>query len=120
MFKEKEMKEAKIEVFTSPTCPFCPGAVKVAEELAKDMPGIKVVETSMGTEKGRKRAQNNDVRSVPTLFITGTGYPDRIGYVGAPSKDKLKKMVNIATGNEKWEEPVSFFARLTKRLKIKI
>jgi glutaredoxin len=116
------MAEAKIEVFTSPTCPFCPGALKAAKEMAKDMPEIKVVETSTGTEQGRRRAEHNDVRSVPTLFITGNGYPDRIGYIGVPSKDKLKKIVNIAMGKEKWEEKKEegLFSRIAKKLKIKI
>jgi len=114
------MKEAKIEIFTSPTCPYCPNAVRVAKELSKEMPEIKILETNTGTEKGRKRAENNDVRSVPTLFITGDGYPERIGYIGAPSKDKLRKMVNIATGKERWEEPDGFLSRLSKNLKIKI
>lgn len=110
------MAEVKIEVFTSPTCPFCPKAVEVSKAIAKEMPEVKVIETSTGTEKGRKRAEANEVRSVPTLFITGTGYPDRIGYIGAPSHDKLKKMVNIALGKEEWKEQEGLFSRIIKKL----
>ena len=34
----------KIEVFTSPTCPHCPAAVKVVEEAKKQIEGIEIEE----------------------------------------------------------------------------
>ena len=111
--------KAKIEIFTSPTCPYCPRAVQVAEELGRERDDIKIIETSTYSHKGSRRAENLGVRSVPTLFITGPGYPDRIGYIGAPSKEKLGKMVNIALGKEQWEQPEGLLSRLMK-IKIKI
>jgi len=30
------MEKSKIEVFTSPTCPHCPSAVKLAKELEQE------------------------------------------------------------------------------------
>ena len=115
------MAEVKIEVLTSPTCPFCPQALRVARELSKEKAGIKVIETSTGTKDGSRRAEQNKVRSVPTLFIKGSAFPDRIGYVGVPAKEKLAKMVNIALGEEEWieEKKESIFSRLSK-IKIKL
>lgn len=114
------MPEAKIEIFFSPTCPYCPAALKVAKELSKERDDFKITETNTWSEKGKKRAELYNVRSVPTLFITGNAFPDRIGYVGAPSKEKLSKMLDIATGKAKWEEQEGFFSRLAKKLKIKL
>jgi len=115
-------EKAKIEVFTSPTCPHCPHAKKVVQELSKEREDIKFIETSTATHKGQKRSESLGVRSVPTLFIKGPGYPDRIGYVGTPSKSQLNKMVNIALGLESWEEEKkeSFFSKISKRINIKI
>lgn len=109
----------KIEIFTSPTCPYCPSAVKLAKELLKERNDFKIVESSTGTEYGRKRAQSFDVRSVPTLFITGPATNDRIGYVGVPSKNSLNKMLNIASGKEKWPEQKkeSFFSKIIKKFR---
>ncbi len=114
-----EIPEAKIEIFTSPTCPFCPGAVKAAKELSKEREDFKIEETSTGTEKGRKRANSLDVRSVPTLFITGPGTEERIGYIGVPSKQALNKMLNIALGKEKWESKEGkegLFSKIIKKI----
>ncbi|MEM3373916.1 MAG: thioredoxin family protein [Candidatus Woesearchaeota archaeon] len=110
----------KVEIFTSPTCPYCPHAVKLAKELLKERNDFKIVETSTGTYEGRKRAENFDVRSVPTLFITGPGTQERIGYVGVPSKNTFNKMLDIALGKEKWpeqEKKESIFSRLFNKLK---
>jgi len=111
--------KAKIEIFTSPTCPYCPRAVSVAQELKKERDDIKIIETSTYSAKGQKRARMLGVRSVPTMFITGPAYPDRIGYVGAPSKSRLNQMVNIALGIEEWKQPESLWSKL-KKIKIKI
>ncbi len=92
----------KIEVFTSPTCPHCPRAKSALDQFSKSNSFVKVVETSTGTNKGRKRAELFGVRSVPTLFITGPGTKDRIGFIGVPSQSQLKKMANIALGKESW------------------
>jgi glutaredoxin len=106
---------AKIEIFTSPTCPYCPGAVKAAREFAKGN-DVQVVENSTATMQGSKRAEEYDVRSVPTLVITGPGSSERIGYVGIPSQSGLKKMVNIALGKEGWEEPEGLLSKIKKKL----
>lgn len=113
--------KVKIEVFTSPTCPHCPHAKKAAAEFAKDNDEIKVVETSTATNEGRKRSQNFGVRSVPTLFITGPGTSERIGFVGTPSQSQLRRMANIALGEENWpEQEPGFFSKLFNRIKIKV
>ncbi len=113
-------QKVKIEVFTSPTCPHCPHAKKAAFDFAGERDYVKVVESSTATSKGKKRADNFGVRSVPTLFITGPGTPDRIGFVGTPSQKQLEKMTKIALGKENWPEEKGLFSRIAEKLNIKI
>jgi glutaredoxin len=111
-----KMDTAKIEVFTSPTCPHCPSAKKAVMKFAEGKDYIKIVETSTATHEGQKRARQYEVRSVPTLFVTSSSYPDKIGYVGVPSENGLKKMTDIALGKDKWDEgkKEGIFSRIAK------
>ncbi|MBT3721513.1 hypothetical protein HN789_01825 [archaeon] len=115
-----QSSKIKIEVITSPTCPHCPHAKNAVNKFAKDNEYIKVVEYSTATHEGRKKSQQLDVRSVPTLFISGPGSADRIGFVGSPSQNQLKKMVGIAKGEDNWPKEEGLFEKLAKKLKIKI
>ena len=110
------METVKIEIFTSPTCPHCPNAKKAVMKFAEGKDFIKVVETSTATNDGQRRARTYDVRSVPTLFITSQNYPDKIGYVGVPSDNGLKKMTDIALGKTGWDEgkKEGLFSRIAK------
>ncbi|MFH2021000.1 MAG: thioredoxin family protein [archaeon] len=105
-------QNVKIEVFTSPTCPHCPHAKKAVEKFAAGRENIKIVETSTASREGQRRAETFGIRSVPTLFITGPGTADRIGYAGVPSEKGLSKMVNIALGKENWEEEQGFLEKI--------
>jgi small redox-active disulfide protein 1 len=92
----------KIEVFTSPTCPHCPAAKKIAQKVASNREDVKVVETSTYTKDGQHRAREFDVRSVPTLFVTSQDNPDRIAFVGVPGENQLNRMIDISLGKEEW------------------
>ena len=80
-----------IEIFTSPTCIYCPAAKKIVEEVAgKD---ITVVEHSSATPEGRRRASEFGIQSVPTIFVSGPGTKEIIGFRGSPSKEGLLKAI---------------------------
>jgi protein-disulfide isomerase len=110
--------QAKIQLFSSPTCPHCPHAKKAIMNVLKKRDDAKLIELSTATQVGRKKANLYGVRGVPTLFVSGPGHEERIGYVGVPSTDGLNKMINISLGKEKWEEKKSLFQKL-KNIKIK-
>ena len=115
------MTSAKIEIFTSPTCPHCPSAKRAVSDFAKNRDDVKVVETSTATKKGSDRAMRFDVRGVPTIIVTGPGTDERIGYVGAPSKSGLEKMVRIAKGEDNWDvKGPGILARIAKKFKINL
>jgi small redox-active disulfide protein 1 len=110
----------KIEIFTSPTCPHCPHAKRIAMAVAKTRE-VKVIETSTYNKEGQKRANHYNIRSVPTLFITSPEIPDRIAFAGVPSENQLNRMLDIAEGKENWpEKKEGLFSRIAKKLKIKI
>jgi len=91
------MAKLKIEVFTSPTCPHCPGAVRATEELLNENPGLKDkvswMEMSTGSPQGRAKANAYGIRSVPTVILTRDD-GETMGYRGAPTQRIYKKMVD--------------------------
>jgi len=80
-----------IEIFTSPTCIYCPQAKKTVEEVVDE--DITVVEHSAATPEGRKRAQEFGIQSVPTIFVSGPKTKEMIGFRGNPSKEGLLKAI---------------------------
>ncbi|MCK5282128.1 MAG: thioredoxin family protein [Nanoarchaeota archaeon] len=112
--------KVKIEVFTSPTCPHCHPALNLAKQIEKERDDVKVTELSTATPHGHRKAQQMEVMSVPTTFVTGSEYPQKIAFRGLPSKKGLLKAVDISLGKAEWEEPKGFFRSLLEKLPIKI
>ncbi|MDR2873679.1 MAG: MJ0307 family thioredoxin [Methanobrevibacter sp.] len=72
-----------IEVFTSPTCGYCPMAIDVvnqAKEKLQDKINVEIV--NVATEV--QRAQDYGIMGVPAIAIDGN-----IEFVGAPTLDDL-------------------------------
>lgn len=83
-----------VEIFTSPTCVYCPGAKKVLEEVTKDSEDILVFEHSSATQEGRQRAQEFGISSVPTIFVSSPGNKEILAFQGIPSKNKLAEAIS--------------------------
>ena len=98
------MEKSRIEIFTSPTCPHCPGALELAREVEREREDVEVVELSTLSEEGRTKAQEFGVMSVPTIFVKGPKHGEILGFRGAPSKERLIKAVEISLGLKKAEE----------------
>lgn len=113
----------KINVFTSPTCPHCPSAVKAVDGIKDEVEGIIVEELSTATPKGQKLARKHNIMSVPTIIIEGVTQ-ENIGFRGTPSKKSLLKAINIAKGIDQFEEKKGFFENLAEiiqdKFKVKI
>lgn len=73
----------KIEVFTSPTCPYCPMAIEVVDEAKKDLGDVLEVET-VDIMQDREKAVNYGLMAVPAIAMNGV-----VKFVGAPSKEEL-------------------------------
>jgi len=73
----------KVEVFTSPNCPYCPMAEQVVEEAKNEIgDGMDVEVVNIMTD--RQRAIDYGIMAVPAIAINGV-----IEFVGAPSKEEL-------------------------------
>ena len=89
----------KVEVFTSPTCPHCPSAVRLARSVEEKIPDIvKVVETSSGTHFGYQRMKKFNIMATPTIIISGPAISEKIGFRGTPSREKFLKAISEASG----------------------
>ncbi len=92
-----DIGKSKIEVFTSPTCPHCPTALKLAKEIEATRDDVKVIETSTGTQAGHRRAEQFNIMTVPTVFVKGPKH-DIIGFRGPPMRKELIHAVDISLG----------------------
>jgi len=90
------MKDVKLEVFYSETCPNCPPQKQLAEKLAEAEDGVKAKLTNVS--RNQKRAQNHGVRAVPTTIISGPGIDEKIGLRGVTREEKLRQMIKVAKG----------------------
>jgi small redox-active disulfide protein 1 len=77
----------KIEVFTSPSCPYCPMAIEVVDAVKKEMHDDIEVE-QIDIMQDREKAIEYGLMAVPAVAINGT-----VKFVGAPEKNELKTAI---------------------------
>ncbi|MDR3223191.1 MAG: MJ0307 family thioredoxin [Methanobrevibacter sp.] len=73
----------KIEVFTSPTCRYCPTAKDIVMK-AKEQLQDKIDVEEVNIMEDKKRANAYGVMAVPTIVIDGV-----VEFVGTPALDDL-------------------------------
>ncbi len=121
-----------IELFTSPTCPYCPAAKKVAKEVVGEMNGGEknLVKNAGGTgdsekkvlvelreydtweETGQAKAREYGIMAVPSIIVSGAGINEKILVEGAPSKKDLLAAIEMAEGKRSIEKKKSFWGNL--------
>lgn len=70
---EQKREKLKIEIYTSPTCPYCPAALRMLQKavgIYKE--AIEVTEVSVASSEGQQLAAVYDVQATPTIVIDGT------------------------------------------------
>ncbi|AAB85307.1 MULTISPECIES: MJ0307 family thioredoxin [Methanothermobacter] len=77
-----------IEVFTSPTCPYCPMAIEVVDEAKKEF-GDKIDVEKIDIMVDREKAIEYGLMAVPAIAINGV-----VRFVGAPSREELFEAIN--------------------------
>lgn len=84
------MVKVKLELFYSPTCPYCPLAKKMVAEVAPQFGDkLDVEEVNTWTPEGQRRAIAYGIHAVPTIAIAG-----KVKFVGVPpSKEELAKAI---------------------------
>ena len=73
----------KVEVFTSPSCPYCPMAERVVEEAKQEVGADMEVEV-VNIMNDRQRAIDYNIMAVPAIAINGV-----VAFVGAPTFEEL-------------------------------
>lgn len=110
--------QAKMLLFTSPTCPHCPAAKQAAAEVAKSRNDVVFEELSTALPKTQKKAQKYEIRSVPTFIINGPAFSENIGLAGVQSKEVLHKYLDISLGKRELEQKKSFTDKLKEGFRI--
>ncbi|MBP2143212.1 small redox-active disulfide protein 1 [Methanococcus voltae] len=73
----------KVEVFSSPSCPHCPAAKRVVEQVVKEMDNIEVLHVNVMEHP--EKAIELGIMAVPAIAIDGD-----VVFVGAPSLEDFK------------------------------
>lgn len=58
-----------LELFTSPTCPYCPAAKKVIGSVASQLNDAVVLDRDISLKENQEIASRYGITSVPTLVI---------------------------------------------------
>lgn len=83
--KDKETFKLKIEIYTSPTCPYCPAALRMLQKavgIYKE--AIEVTEISIASEEGEQLAAVYNIQATPTIVLEGD-----VKFRGAPPSESV-------------------------------
>ncbi len=92
-------KDVQLQVFVTPTCPYCPMAVIRAGQIAIELKG-KVKAECVEAMENQQLAAKFNVSSVPQTVINGIL---ESGIVGAVPESNLIKQILQYTGNEEYK-----------------
>ncbi len=80
----------RVEVFTSNSCPHCPAAIRVAEEVKNTVDSdINLEIVDINDPVNRQRAMDYQIMAVPTIAIN-----EKVEFVGAPTKEQMIDKIN--------------------------
>lgn len=91
-------KDAVIQVFVTPTCPYCPKSVLNANRIAVEMKG-RVTAECVESNQNPDLAAKYNVSSVPLQIVNGL---QEYGFAGASSEDMMAKKILQAVEPEKY------------------
>ncbi|WP_087036963.1 thioredoxin family protein [Thermococcus litoralis] len=77
-----------IEIITSPTCPYCPIAWSMAQEIARKYEGVVAKEVSVATPEGQRKAMEHNIMGTPTILIN-----NRVEFIGVPNFAEFERRV---------------------------
>lgn len=92
-------KDVHIQVFTTPTCPYCPLSVIQSGQIAIELKG-KVKAECVELMENQELANKYNVSSVPYIIINGMS---ESGIIGSVSEMNLAKQILKFAGNDKYK-----------------
>ena len=102
----KKMQKSIVELFTNVTCPHCPRCITMLKEIQRQ--DIEPIFHSVDSTKGREKAKEYNILSVPTFIITGPKITTKIG-LKSPSLEKLNEAIDISQGLKQFPKKRSFW-----------
>ncbi len=102
--EEESTNKARVEVYTSPTCPHCPSAVALVNEISKERDDLRVKIYSVAEPEGGRRAERFGIMATPTILVKGKCSNGYIGFRGTPSRKTLIHAIDKAVCLAKDEE----------------
>lgn len=82
--QEVKMEGVLLELFTSPSCPYCPEAKRIAEKVVKQLGKVLLVHRDISVPENAELARSYGIYSVPAIAING-----RYNIVGIPVEEEL-------------------------------
>ncbi len=64
--------EHLLELFTSPTCPHCPTAKRIAENVVKQLDSAVLIERDVSLPENADIATRYGIRAVPAMVVNNT------------------------------------------------
>jgi small redox-active disulfide protein 1 len=78
-----------IELFTSPTCPYCPRAKEIAEKIVRRMPGVILIERDVSEPENAAIARSYGIQGVPAMVINR-----KYRILGVPREEQLMQYLS--------------------------
>lgn len=85
----------KLEVFTSQSCPYCPMAVEVAEQMVQEF-GDDLDYQHLDVNQNMDKVREYEIMSVPTVVLEG-----KTVSIGAPDPEQLSRQIKKALLRQK-------------------
>ena len=65
--------------------------------------------------EGRRKAQQFEIYSVPTIFIKGPKHDEILAIRGNPSRERLRELIEISQGKKEIKEGKSFLQKIKEK-----
>jgi len=91
---------SNLKVFVTPTCPYCPNSVILANQIAIELKG-KVFSECVEANENQELSMKFGVSSVPHTFINNDV---NTGFVGFPGEKKFIEFLMENVGNEEYKK----------------
>lgn len=108
------MEKSKVRVFTTVTCPHCPGAKRMVKEVVKKRNDAVVLEHSNATAAGMKIMNQYGIQTVPTVMVSGPGFHKTL-VVDPLTEGNLVGAIEITQGKRIPKQEKSFFEKVKEK-----
>lgn len=107
------MEKVSIQIFTSPTCQYCPPVLELVKKIGKEREDVDVKEHNVMTSEGKQKAIQYGIQGTPTVLVSYPGHGETLGYT-SPSRHDLIEAIDVVSGKKELPKPKGIFQALKK------